>query len=441
MRVKLILVFCLIAALAMACLESNPQPSPAGNNTLGSTDMSSPAAIDIPMNFEGEAEVRAQDTGAGPDIAPPDPCVGGLCPASAGAAPDPSLKGPFPVGVRTYNLQLKGSDGQPRVIRYEVWYPTTEEFRHGPSDTIDFYDDAPDYLKEVVGKYEGYLPPIQVDAVRDAPVRSNGPYPLVLFSHGAYGLRFQSLFFTIGLASHGYVVAAPDHDGNVLYNLLEADGYNKDDLIVSGLDRPLDATAVIDDMLTRNDTGVDPFFETIDPDRIGASGHSFGGYTAMYLGFADDRVDAVLALQPTTAPFSILGFKYEDFGAPVMMMAGRLDKTLDYDAEMYQPYLQLPDPKYYVELTSGGHFTYTNLCDLDLLYIANDLGIKDAENALTDGCGEENILPEEAHPIINQFGIGFFNFYLRNSQMSASFFDQTAADAHGGALYFESSAP
>jgi predicted dienelactone hydrolase len=43
--------------------------------------------------------------------------------------------------------------------------------------------------------------------------RAAGQYPLVLFSHGNAGIRFQSLFLAAHLASHGYIVASPDHQG------------------------------------------------------------------------------------------------------------------------------------------------------------------------------------------------------------------------------------
>ena len=44
----------------------------------------------------------------------------------------------------------------------------------------------------------------------------DGPYPLIVFSHGNGGLGVQSFFLTEYLASHGYVVVCPDHTGNSL---------------------------------------------------------------------------------------------------------------------------------------------------------------------------------------------------------------------------------
>ena len=72
--------------------------------------------------------------------------------------------------------------------------------------------------------------------------RADGPYPLVVFSHGAYGVRFQSVFFTAYLASHGYVVVAPDHPDNCLFDLFVQGGYSMEEVVNSSFDRPFDIT-------------------------------------------------------------------------------------------------------------------------------------------------------------------------------------------------------
>src|SRR5262249_61965308 len=82
------------------------------------------------------------------------------------------------------------------------------------------------YPAEATGPRDRYrvlpgFPLSEQDAARDLPVRA-GRYPLVLFSHGFGGHRRQSTFLTTHLASHGYVVAAPDHTGTTLVDLLHA---------------------------------------------------------------------------------------------------------------------------------------------------------------------------------------------------------------------------
>ena len=48
------------------------------------------------------------------------------------------------------------------------------------------------------------------------PSQADTPYPIILFSHVFSACAFQSLFFTENLASHGYVVAAPDYTDTML---------------------------------------------------------------------------------------------------------------------------------------------------------------------------------------------------------------------------------
>ena len=56
--------------------------------------------------------------------------------------------------------------------------------------------------------------------MRDATPAPGGPFPGVVFSHGMAGHRRQSTFLCTHLASHGFVVASPDHVGNTLPEML-----------------------------------------------------------------------------------------------------------------------------------------------------------------------------------------------------------------------------
>jgi predicted dienelactone hydrolase len=432
--------FLVLALMFIGCLESNPQPTPLGPGDTGSHAGGGEDTGDVQTVQNEDISLTPEPDAMPPglDLESEKGCFNDLCPASPDAAPDPSIVGPYPVGVRTVTVDLLDANNESRTLRVEIWYPTTDEFRDGPFEGIDFTVDAPPELTEMVTKYKDSLPPIKVDVVRDAPVRTtDGPYPLVIFSHGAYGIRFQSVFFTVPLASHGYVVAAPDHNGNTLYDMILNAELNYDDLVASAFDRPLDCTAVMDDMLQRNAEDDDPLYGAVNPDSIGISGHSFGGYTSLNLGFTDPRIKAVLPHAPATTPLGLLGFNLAEFPVPMMMMTGGLDKTLDTQPEMAEPYEEFPSPKYYFEVTNGGHFTYSDICQLDLLHIANDMGIPDADNALNDGCAEYNTAPEIAHPIINQFGIAFFNYYLRNSELSIQYFDDNAAAAYPDVLLYK----
>ena len=203
---------------------------------------------------------------------------------------DPFARGDLPVGVRTFNwTDPKRGD---RPLEIEVWYPATDSYRGQDvaEATRDQYDLIPGF------------PPGWQDAVRDASSR-DGTYPLVAFSHGFGAHRRQSTFLCTHLASHGYVVAAMDHTGNTVVEILQSMmaaqmGEPPPDPLpilkeIMPL-RPADVSFVIDQMLAGRADGT----ARVDPSRIGVAGHSFGGWTTLMTAHSDRRVRAALALAP-----------------------------------------------------------------------------------------------------------------------------------------------
>ncbi len=203
---------------------------------------------------------------------------------------DPFARGSFPVGVRTYPWS---DASRSRPLPVEVWYPAADAHRGQDvaEATRDSYDLIPGF------------PPGWQEAVRDATA-CGGKYPLVVFSHGFGGHRRQSTFLCSHLASHGYVVAAVDHTGNTIIEMVQVmmsaqmGGAPPPDAgaILSEIipARPVDASFVIDQMLA----GAAAEVGSIDADRIGISGHSFGGWTTLMVASRDRRVRAALPLAP-----------------------------------------------------------------------------------------------------------------------------------------------
>jgi predicted dienelactone hydrolase len=95
-------------------------------------------------------------------------------------------------------------------------------------------------------------------------------FALIVLSHGTGGTAGNLAWLGTVLAAHGYIVAAVNHPGN---NAI--DGYTVPGFRLWWL-RALDLSTVIDGMLA------DPTFgPRIDPKRVGAAGHSLGGYTVI----------------------------------------------------------------------------------------------------------------------------------------------------------------
>lgn len=154
-------------------------------------------------------------------------------------------------------------------------------------------------------------------------VSENKEYPLVIFSHGAFGFRGSNYSTFMELASNGYVVCSIDHtyqsfftkqtDGKVvivnndfLNDAIAVQNGDYDDKKTYDLThewlktRTDDINLVIETILQNNiKEDSDNVYKIIDIDRIGLSGHSLGGATAAELGRLRNDIDAVIVIDGT----------------------------------------------------------------------------------------------------------------------------------------------
>ena len=309
--------------------------------------------------------------------------------------------GPFPVGVQTLLLEDAsrpdlGAPDESRPVTVEVYYPSTEAGVLGlPMDVV-----------RVIGIDLATTP-----AFRDVPL-APGTFPLVLFSHGNGGIRFQSFFFAAHLASHGFVVASPDHHGNTFLDaLLEIEDPD------SAANRPLDMSFLID-AFTAFAAESGSFFEgAIDPQKIGMSGHSFGGYTsfavaggAFGLGtFTDPRIKAIFPQAPFAGTFEDAFFA--TIAVPTLIVGGTLDETTPFPDDQQRPFGALQPGAAVVALAglrNAGHFTFSDFCEVDRELVAFLGGFEEA-------CEPRHLPWRYAHDIVNFLALQFFDGILNGS--------------------------
>ena len=138
-----------------------------------------------------------------------------------------------------------------------IWYPAAADAQEKPEQ---FGPPGRPYFD---------IGPVAVDAPL-APVPDK--LPLIVLSHGFGATAANMAWLGRALAAHGYIAAAVNHPGN---NAI--DGSTVAGVTLWWL-RARDLSAVIDSMLE------DPIFGPhIDTQRIGAAGHSAGGYTVIEL--------------------------------------------------------------------------------------------------------------------------------------------------------------
>ncbi len=358
-------------------------------------------------------------------------------PASRAFAPDPSVNGPFSVGVRTTTYEDTSRlepDGGTRKLVTEIWYPTLPGTT-GETATYDIMSVfTPDQQAQAIDAGV-MIPKLETPAVRDAPIASElGPFPVVIFSHGKAAIRWQSTYLTVTLASHGYVVLAPDHERDTLYDAVR--GQDAD--TVTAFDfRPRDVQFLIS-RLNKLPDG-DPLIGQIDLSRLGVAGHSFGALTSLRVGAIDPRVKAIAPQAPTSTDIAWLGLSMPvDLKIPAMIEGAHEDMTLPWDQHIVPTWAAIHRPRWLLGITHGGHFTFSDLCRFDLAKIAMNVNFNipgaDISNVLSDGCGPNATPASVALPMIDQFTIGFFNATLRDSAPSYDYLNQAGADRFGAGV-------
>lgn len=212
--------------------------------------------------------------------------------------------------------------------------PALDRREPGPAQVASFLEDWRDEKRQ-----------------RDVPVKiwhpaGDGPFPVIVFSHGLGGTRDGYAYLGKHWASWGYVCVHVQHLGS-------------DDSVWRGnarpmeamqgaatdlgnlLGRPKDITFAIDELERRNALEGWPLEGKLDLAKVGVAGHSFGAYTALCsagrvlvapLGnlryeVADPRVKAAIAMSPQGHEREKANGTWSQFATPVFHMTGTKDTS------------------------------------------------------------------------------------------------------------------
>ncbi|MBW1810561.1 MAG: hypothetical protein JRJ87_20375, partial [Deltaproteobacteria bacterium] len=218
-----------------------------------------------------------------------------------------------------------------------------------------------------------------------------------------------------------YVVVSADHTGNTVWELIR-DGFDDGATVVSSSKRLDDIYFVLKQFLAKNELESDFFFETIDEKKIGNSGHSFGGWTAATTACLDQRIRVSVPQSPVLGLAEVYGCRLSEYPVPIMVMSGTKDNTVTWKEQYCDYNATLTAEKYLYELADGGHYTFSDICDLDLVALAAEFDFGPAEEALQDGCSTTDNVPwHDAQTTINHYSTAFLNYHLRNSKDSQNY--------------------
>jgi len=275
----------------------------------------------------------------------------------------------------------------------------------------------PEQLRAVVPA--AFLQEIQfgVDVFEAPMANKEGPFPILLHSHGFGGYYLFESRYMAHIASWGFVVAAPDHQERSLAGQLSASGGFNPDADVTDLRNTLDVVkrANVDDT---------PLRGAIDTARVGVSGHSAGGSAAMRFG-TDPAIATIIGKAPA-APVQLPesarrgGADAQTMGSmvrqgldsvtpptkPVLLIAADKDGAIALTSVEAQ-FEWLRSPKRLVVLENAGHNAFTDLCGPirsqgGLMQYADKLpALVGLFRLGEDGCVDGMTAPEKSEAVVN----------------------------------------
>ena len=281
---------------------------------------------------------------------------------------------------------------------------------------------------------------------REVPVHfyypdADGSFPLIVFSHGAFGY-YQSNYSTYAeLASNGYVVAALDHPHHAFFSkdtngslvLVDGEFLNTAVDVQNGVRNAEDVFAITRDWMqlrtddmnfvldtieaakadnalngawhTEQSAEILSVLEKTDTARIGLIGHSMGGATAEIIGRTRSDVGAVIVLDGTMLG-EFTGVENDQFlcteepyPVPVLDLRGYPDYSREEPVNDCIIDHAVEGKK--LEFTGVGHMDFT---DLPLF-----------SPFLSSMLGSENIDHKAFMTHVNGLVLNWFDYYLKGT--------------------------
>jgi predicted dienelactone hydrolase len=391
-----------------------------GGDGVATTESAAPAtdAADSPEATEApETESPATDPPAtNPPVTEPavtEPAV--TEPPLAAFAPIGD--GEYAVGVQTITITDSERD---RPLTVDVTFPLVEGAT-GEAQRYIF----------ITGDY--YEPPRAIAATADQ-ISPDGPFPLVVYTHGSGGLRYVHSDYTETLASHGYVVVAADHTGNTTVDqFLDA----QDDSATIAYNRPRDVQVLIDEMLNPESAETVGFVASVNPEQIAVTGHSLGGYAtyAVVSGMEneagtvtpDDRIDALIPLAPALGdgePESslLVAEQLVNVDVPTLVMVGTDDKTTPPTPNVDRAVAETSsDVVYRVDLVAAEHQSFTDVCDYLAFFPTLENPTQEVLDVIASfaeaGCSEGDMAIDRVQELTNTFAVSFLDSIFEDTDM------------------------
>ncbi|NQV70800.1 MAG: hypothetical protein HQ498_12310 [Pseudohongiella sp.] len=217
------------------------------------------------------------------------------------------------------------------------------------------------------------------------PEDFEGPYPLIIHSHGFISSRNEVVYLLEQLVSYGYVVVAADFP-------LTSGGAPGGPNINDVSSQPGDVSFLIDSALALAGTDK-PFSGEIDPDRIGIMGVSLGGFstslTTYHPRLREPRVKAAISIAGPSANLTKRFYAQSQVEIPFLMIAGTSDRLIDYGSNAAVIPERVPNGAL-LTVEGGNHIGFVGISEpaFRLVYNADSLACWSVQSNVDQAEGE-----------------------------------------------------
>ncbi len=351
----------------------------------------------------------------------------------------PAPPGPYPVGTQSFywvdetRLEVYSPDAdqiyannpsEPRRVMVQVWYPAVPDSGDGLAPYLPDGRLAARALSTSFGFPAFFLDHFSLaktNSLLNARLATCfDQWPLLVFSHGWDGMRYQNTTQMEALASQGFIVFAPEHaygavisvypDGTIAKNKPGAlpkgvsDEEYQQAALILGDSWVGDLRFTLDQMEQLQDGSIPSIFKGhLDLVKIGLFGHSTGGGAILQTCALDERCQAAFGMDPWLVPYT-RSLPSQAIPKPAMLMFSEGWKSKPNLPLVESFWLASPAGTQRAILLGATHYDFS---DLPLFSpVAALLGLKGPIKA------------EREIPLLREFLYAFFETHLHNPASS-----------------------
>lgn len=261
--------------------------------------------------------------------------------------------------------------------------------------------------------------------------KADGPFPVIIFSHGLGGTREAYGYVGNHWAAHGYISLHLQHAGSddAVWRGGGMQAMQRAANAQNAIDRARDVTFALDQLVKLNQDDAFPLRSKLDMQKVGMAGHSFGANTTLLasgmrmgtFSFVDKRIQCAIAMSapPPASP------NYEAlFGAiriPIYHLTGTKDES-----PLDRPGSTAKDRRVPFDNIRGADSYLTIFKDGDHMVFSGRRGLR----------GDRSY-DAAFHPLIQQSTLAFWDAYLKGDAVAKTWLQQEFAKELGENGTFE----